>query len=150
LLTPRPVQHDGAAAPDGRLDSATETEDDMARLLVLEDDVDFRNALRKMLEKAGYAVDVAANGRQGVEFFKDTPPDLVITDMQMPSQGGVKTIDIIRGVAPEVPIIAMSGSTKGELEAAMVNGANMRLSKPFDLDDLLSAVSMLLEEGDDE
>jgi DNA-binding response OmpR family regulator len=118
----------------------------MAKLLVLEDDVDFRNALRKFLEKAGHTVDVAANGRQGVDFFKDTPPDLVITDLQMPSQGGVRTIDILRKVAPDVPIIAMSGASQGELEAAMTKGANMRLAKPFEMDDLLSAVSMLLEE----
>jgi CheY-like chemotaxis protein len=121
----------------------------MASVLVVEDDVEFRNALRKTLQKAGYSVEVAANGRQGVEFFKDTPPDVVITDLQMPSQSGGRTIDIIRKVAPNVPIIAMSGAGQNLLDDAMHRGANARLGKPFDMSDLLAEVAKLVGPGGD-
>src|SRR3954467_4172873 len=116
----------------------------MASVLVVEDDMEFRNALRKTLQKAGYSVEVAANGRQGVEFFKDTPPDLVITDLQMPSQAGGRTIDIIRKAAPKVPIIAMSGAGQDLLDDAIHRGANARLAKPFDMSDMLAAVAQVL------
>ena len=120
----------------------------MASVLVLEDDIVFRDAVRKTLQKAGYTVDVAANGRQGWDFFKETRHDVVITDLQMPSQGGVRTIDQIRKIAPDVPIIAMSGAAPKQLDDAMHRGANVRLNKPFEMSDLLAAVSMLL--GEDE
>jgi CheY-like chemotaxis protein len=120
-------------------------EDRMASVLVLEDDIVFRDALKKTLQKAGYSVEVAANGRQGWEFFKETPPDVVITDLQMPSQSGVRTIDQIRKLAPDVPIIAMSGAAQNLLDAAIHKGANVRLAKPFEMNDLLAAVAMLLE-----
>src|SRR5688572_4449393 len=101
----------------------------MATVLVLEDDIVFRDGLRKVLQKAGYTVEVAANGRQGWEFFKESKPDVVITDLQMPSQSGGRTIDQIRKIAPDVPIIAMSGASQKHLDDAMTRGANVRLSK---------------------
>ena len=117
----------------------------MASVLVLEDDIAFRDAVRKTLQKAGYTVDVAANGRQGWEFFKESRHDVVITDLQMPSQGGVRTIDQIRKIEPDVPIIAMSGAAQKHLDDAMHRGANVRLNKPFEMNDLLAAGAMLLE-----
>jgi DNA-binding response OmpR family regulator len=126
----------------------------MKTVLIIEDDVSMRKILRMTLEKAGFGVLEAADGRQGVAAFEGTHVDLVITDLIMPEQGGVETILRIRELAEHVPIIALSGAGEGRrqspLEDAMIVGANVRLAKPVPFDDLLATVKVLMAGDDDE
>lgn len=119
-----------------------------ATLLLIDDDDGFRSLVRRALERNGYAVLEAANGRDAVDVFGKSAVDLVITDLHMPVQEGVETISALRAGNERLPIIAMSGSSEASLEDAMLLGANFRLNKPFRLDDLLIAVAVLL--GEDE
>jgi DNA-binding response OmpR family regulator len=64
----------------------------MAKLLVIEDDEQFCQMLGQMLDQAGHEVEMAANGVIGMERFRDSSPDLVITDILMPEQDGIDTI----------------------------------------------------------
>lgn len=118
----------------------------MPRVLVIEDDSSIRTIIRKTLEHAGYQVLEASDGLQGMGVFKFGKIDLVITDLLMPNQEGVSTIHQLREVSPDLPIIAISGSYDIDtpLDDAMIGGANMRIAKPFALDDLVAAVHVLL------
>lgn len=81
----------------------------MACILVVEDDDFVRFTLRKLLERAGYQVVEATNGDEAIDFFRDSKPDLVITDIVMPKKGGCELIPELRQENPAQKIIAISG-----------------------------------------
>ena len=81
----------------------------MARILIIDDDVQILSMLRQTLEREGYEVVEASDGEQGEKLFREKPTDLIITDLIMPEKEGVETIKEIRSEFPETKIIAMSG-----------------------------------------
>src|SRR5437763_15450494 len=81
----------------------------MARVLVIDDHTEIRELLRLTLQAAGYDVVVAPNGREGLEIHRERPAELVITDIFMPEQEGLETIQELRRQSPRPKIIAMSG-----------------------------------------
>lgn len=121
----------------------------MARILVIDDEELVRFTLKKALEKAGHEVVEAANGNDGIEVYKQSPVDLVITDIIMPQKEGVETIVELRRDHPDVKIIAISGGgrtgTTDYLELAKEFGARHVLKKPFGRQELLDAVQETLD-----
>ena len=85
------------------------------KILIIDDDDQIREILRMWLEKAGFEVFEAADGKLGVEIQKKTPVDLIICDLIMPEQEGIETITQFRKFFPEVCIIAISGG--GQIDA---------------------------------
>ena len=81
----------------------------MARVLVIDDDEEYRTLVRHMLVGEGHQVDEALDGAEGLRLFGKSPPDLVLTDINMPGLDGHEVITAIRVLHPEVPIIAVSG-----------------------------------------
>ena len=79
----------------------------MAQILVIEDDLEMRETLQTMLERKGYDVLVAANGREGFDVFSKEPTDLIITDILMPEKDGIDVINYFHSNYPEVNIIAI-------------------------------------------
>ncbi len=118
----------------------------MARILVIDDQPDIRTFLEEILKSAGHEVILAADGREGVERYRTSPTDLVITDLYMPSQSGLETIRELRSCRPEVAVIAMSGGIDtGTLLSIAQNSATVGiLQKPFAADQLLGAVAKAL------
>ena len=118
----------------------------MARILVIDDDPDMRAFLEEILKSAGYEIILAADGREGVERYRASRADLVITDLYMPNQEGLETIRELRTRYPEVAIIAMSGRTAAltMLSIAQKFGAVGILHKPFLADELIAAVEKAL------
>ena len=108
-------------------------------------------ALSDYLHRSGHDVREAANGRDGVALHRERPADLVITDLFMPEQDGIETIQQIREFAPETPLLAMSGGgSRGNtdsLEDAELFGADAVLMKPFSPEDLDAAVAKVLGGG---
>ncbi|MEX2157486.1 MAG: response regulator [Gemmatimonadales bacterium] len=80
------------------------------RVLIIDDDLAFRESLTKHLDLAGYDVRQAANGDTGISAFEHNPTDVVLVDIFMPGQGGLHTIDRLRRRWPEAKIVAVSGS----------------------------------------
>ena len=118
-----------------------------AKILVIDDDSGVRQVVCKALSTVGYESVEAADGRDGFNAFARGGVDLVITDVIMPDQEGMETIEQIREVDPDVPIIAISGSCTEEfspLHDARLMGASHTMGKPFQMEDLLSAVRHLL------
>ena len=81
----------------------------MARILIIDDEPTILLMLKKMLERSGYVVDMAINGKEGMELFAKFPADLIITDIVMPEKEGLETIREIKKDHPHVKIIAISG-----------------------------------------
>ena len=116
----------------------------MSRILVIEDDIQVRRMLRITLEKAGFGVDVAENGRKGLESLVEHSVDLVVTDLVMPEKEGIETIIDIRREFPGLRIIAISGGGrrdfKGYLEQADRLGACRTFAKPLKMAEFVDAI----------
>ncbi len=127
----------------------------MKKILVIDDDDLVRNLLCIIIEKEGYEVITASNGKEGVEFFLRHSPDLVITDLIMPEQDGIETIIELKRIMPELKIIAISGGGQlgpghvgalDYLSVAKTFGACKILSKPIERLDLIAAIRESLQE----
>jgi CheY-like chemotaxis protein len=114
-------------------------------VLVVDDEPGIRNLLRKVLTGVGYRVLEAENGRQAIQRVMGSDVDLVITDLVMPEQEGIETIQIMRRALPKLKIIAMSGRFTGSLlRVANFLGAQASLAKPIEPDELLDAVARVM------
>lgn len=120
----------------------------MARILVIDDEQPIRDMLKKVLETAGHDVEVAQNGKVGVELQQKQPAELVITDLFMPEKEGLETIMELQRDFPGVKIIAISGGDrKGTLDFLPMSkklGAQIALKKPFSMSEVLEAVDSLI------
>jgi DNA-binding response OmpR family regulator len=123
----------------------------VSRILVIDDDNQTRRMLRQVLERAGYEVIEAHNGREGVRYYRMAPTDLIITDVLMPGAEGIEAIFELRRERTDVKIIAISGGgymgALTFLEIAEQAGACRTIEKPFALRELLDAVREVLEAG---
>lgn len=127
----------------------------MKRILVIDDEPTALEVLRRILEIEGYEVVTATNGQDGLEQFKKTPCDLVITDMVMPIKDGLQTILDLRKVEPHLPVIAVSGgggsiSKERYLAVAGYLDKVMTIAKPFTVEIINDAVGQLLSESEAE
>ena len=130
----------------------------MASILLIDDDDALRTMLAKLLERRGYEIHEAADGEEGISLFNIKEPDIVITDLIMPNQEGLETIGLLQEIDPNARIIAMSGnvalpngrvlSTLSSLEIAAEIGARFIFQKPFEMEELVSAVETLAAEVD--
>jgi len=120
----------------------------MARILVIDDDTQLRTLLVRVLQQAGHEVADADNGRRGLALVAEYGPELVVTDIVMPEQEGLETIQALRRDHPGLPIIAMSGGAAygsgAYLQMAGKLGAAATLRKPFDPEDLVAAIEAVL------
>src|SRR6478672_5196664 len=114
------------------------------RVLIVDDDVDIRLLVRELLERAGYTVDEAENGRGALRHLFSNPPALVILDVTMPDLDGYQTLERIRDLS-DVPVIMLTARTQ-ELEKVrgLSAGADDYVAKPFGRQELLARVQALL------
>jgi two-component system response regulator (stage 0 sporulation protein F) len=120
----------------------------MAIILLIDDDHQVRAAFRTVLERAGYHVVEARNGREGLRLFRQIPsPAVVITDVLMPDMDGLEVTQAVHREAPGVPVIALTGGTadRNFLDAAKLLGACRLLHKPVTRAALLDAVQQALQ-----
>ncbi|HEX3881362.1 MAG TPA: response regulator [Stellaceae bacterium] len=122
----------------------------MSTILVIDDHRSARDAMRRVLERAGHLVTTAADGVEGVRVYLQHRPDLVIVDMLMPEKEGVATILDIRAAHPDARVIAISGGglfvAEDVLRIARLLGADDTLQKPFKSRVLLTAVARCLSD----
>ena len=104
-----------------------------------------------MLERAGYEVLEAPDGRVGMRVFREEQAHLVITDIVMPEKEGLETIMTLRREFPDVKIVAVSGAGRlgpqDYLHMAKVLGVQHTFSKPFEMRQMLDAVRKLTGVG---
>jgi CheY-like chemotaxis protein len=121
----------------------------MAKILIIDDDDQFRTMLRQLLERNGYEIKEASGGKEGIKLYRESPTDLIITDLIMPGKDGIETIQEFKKDFPDIKIIAISGGGRlgpqDYLHLAKLLGAQLTLAKPIDLPELLKAINELLE-----
>lgn len=120
----------------------------MPRILIIDDEVQIRKMLQQMLEREGFEIMTAPNGREGMKAYRENPTDLVITDLIMPEKEGIEIIFELKREFPEVKIIAMSGGGRtdphGYLKIAEKAGALRSFSKPLEREVLLKGIREIL------
>lgn len=121
----------------------------MARILVIDDNPEFREILRAHLEGHGHQAVLAENGDRGLAVLDAGGVDLVLTDILMPQRDGVEVLRSAKKRWPDLPVIAISGGGwigAGELLGMAERlGADQVLQKPVRRDDLIKAVDAALQ-----
>ena len=102
------------------------------RVLVIDDEAIIREGIRQALSQSGYQVEVAANGKIGLEKLQKDSFSVVISDLKMPVLNGIEVLKTIQILQPDVPVIIITGfATIDSAVDAMKNGAFEYLTKPF-------------------
>jgi len=121
----------------------------MKKILVIDDEQPIRSLLKTMLEREGFNIMTASDGKEGMKLFKKEAFDLVITDIVMPEKEGIELIMELKKGYPDTPVIAISGggrnSSESYLNVAKLLGAVAILQKPVEKEKLLTAVKKALK-----
>jgi DNA-binding response OmpR family regulator len=122
-------------------------DDRKIRILIIDDDVGFRDLLRIHLSSAGYEMQVAEDGVTGGRALLAQAPDLIVSDVNMPFLDGFELLSLLRADAStaSIPVILLSGRSDGDTMARAVElGAADFLTKPVTRDQLLESVEACL------
>jgi two-component system, OmpR family, response regulator MprA len=115
------------------------------RVLVVDDDVDVRDSLRRALGYAGYEVATAVNGADALKSVAQSPVDLIILDVLMPMLDGLGACRALRDRGDGTPVLVLTArDTVDDRVAGLDAGADDYLVKPFALRELLARVNALL------
>jgi two-component system response regulator RegX3 len=110
------------------------------RILIVEDEESLADSIRYNLEREGFSVDVAADGRRALERFRESPANLVILDLMLPEVSG---LDVCRAIRTEssVPIIMVTAKdAEADRVSGLELGADDYVTKPFSMRELVSRV----------
>jgi len=118
------------------------------RLLLIEDDAEAARYLAKGLQESGYAVDIAADGREGLFQGTEGGYDLIIADRNLPSIDGLTIVQMLRKQGKKVPVLILSalGSVDDRIDGLRAGGDDY-LTKPFAFGELLARIEALLRRG---
>jgi two-component system response regulator PhoP len=119
------------------------------RVLIVEDEKRLaENIARSLRESAGYAVDVALDGEDGLYMAQTNPYDLVVLDLMLPKVDGLSLLKKLRGDGGEAPVLVLTARDEKESVVALLNaGADDYLAKPFDLGELMARAKALIRRG---
>jgi DNA-binding response OmpR family regulator len=119
----------------------------MASVLVVDDDADIRGLVRELLQRAGYLVHEAGDGREGLRVFHAERPDLVVLDASMPELDGWETLERIRDVSA-VPVVMLTARAQEvDKVRGLRAGADDYVTKPFGRQELVARIEGLLRRG---
>ncbi|UMP05896.1 response regulator transcription factor [Amycolatopsis sp. EV170708-02-1] len=117
---------------------------EQGRVLVVDDDETVRDVVRRYLEVAGFEVDVAGDGTEGLRLFSTTGPDLVVLDVMMPGLNGLEVCRRLRQVS-QVPVVMLTALGEEENRIAGLQlGADDYVTKPFSPKELALRVASVL------
>lgn len=122
----------------------------LAKILIIDDEVDLREGVKSALEMNNYKVFSAESGVEGVQLAKEVLPDLILCDIMMPDKDGYWVLDMVRRQKElsTVPFIFVTAKVeRGDLRKGMDLGADDYLTKPFKIYELLKSVEVRLEKS---
>ncbi len=119
------------------------------RILVVDDEMSMRDTLQIMLEKEGFHVDMAENGREALSRVERCDYDLVVTDLKMPELDGIGLVESFRQRSGTPIIIMTAYATKDQAIRALNLGATFFVEKPFRRQEFMSFVQRALASGAD-
>ena len=115
------------------------------RILLVEDDAKVARFIRNGLKEEGFAVDVAEDGQQGLDFSCDYEYDVIILDILLPKLDGISVLKTIRRHDPQTPVLMLTAMDTVEDKIRGLNkGADDYLTKPFAFEELLARIRALL------
>lgn len=116
------------------------------KIVLAEDNSTLSLLLKFRLEKEGYKLLIAANGKEAIEFIEEQDPELILTDIMMPFISGLEVISHVRNkLNKQTPIIVFSAAGQEEIVLKAFNlGANDFMGKPFSPNELVIRVKRLL------
>jgi DNA-binding response OmpR family regulator len=119
------------------------------RVLIVEDEPRLaENVARSLRESAGYAVDIAPDGEEGLFLAEANVYDAVLLDLMLPKLTGPEVLTRIRKAGQHTPVLVLTARDDKESVVALLNaGADDYLTKPFDLGELLARVKALIRRG---
>jgi len=120
----------------------------MAKILVIDDEKSIRETLKEILEYEKHEVELACDGEQGLELFKNDKYDVVLLDIKMPKKDGLEVLDDLLAETTDVPIIMISGH--GNIDTAVESikkGAYDFIEKPLDLNRLLVTIRNAMDKN---
>jgi DNA-binding response OmpR family regulator len=123
------------------------------KILVVDDEASVVKLVRFLLEKNGFEVYVAYDGKEAVDMAKEILPDLILMDVMMPKMDGNEATRILKKVdlTRTIPIIILSAlGQESEVANGLESGAVDYLVKPFNPKDLVSRVTKMLEKNQDQ
>jgi DNA-binding response OmpR family regulator len=113
----------------------------MEKILVVEDDLAVQKALRRLFESEDYAVELAPDGKTGLEAFHSSPPSAVVLDLRLPGLPGHDLCREIKKTAPSLPVIVLSAKADVADKVLLLElGADDYVTKPFSPRELLARV----------
>ncbi|MBK6622387.1 MAG: response regulator transcription factor [Saprospirales bacterium] len=121
------------------------------RILLVEDELSIANFIREGLEEEGFSVDVADNGRQGLQMALEglEDYDLLLLDWMLPGLNGIEICRAVRKEAAQLPIIFLTAKdTVDEVVFGLQAGANDYIRKPFAFEEMLARIRVLLRSGE--
>ena len=119
------------------------------RVLIVEDEQRLaENVARSLRESAGYAVDIALDGEDGLYMAQTNPYDLVLLDLMLPKIDGLSLLKRLRRDGGDVPVLVLTARDEKESVVALLSaGADDYVAKPFDLGELLARAKALIRRG---
>jgi DNA-binding NtrC family response regulator len=120
----------------------------MSKILVIDDERSIRNTLKDILEYEKYEVDLAEDGKKGLEMVKQTGYDIILCDIKMPGMDGIEVLEQLNVMAPDSPVVMISGH--GNIDTAVESikkGAYDFIEKPLDLNRLLITIRNAMDKS---
>ncbi|KAA3626502.1 MAG: response regulator transcription factor [Pseudomonadota bacterium] len=115
------------------------------RILVIEDETELRELLGRALKRQGFAVDLAANGIDGLHLATEYPIDLAIIDLGLPDRSGMEIVDELRRMERSYPVLILTARSEWQDKVeALEKGADDYVTKPFRIEELMARVQALL------
>lgn len=113
----------------------------MALVLIVDDERGMRDFLKILLEKEGHKVITTNRGQKALDILESKAIDLVVSDIRMPELSGIELLEIIKENTPELPVIMITAfASPDDAVMAMKNGAFDYISKPFNVDEVISVI----------
>ncbi len=118
------------------------------RLLVVDDEADLREILTTSFKDAGYEVETASNGIEGLEYLAGHDVDCVLLDIRMPKKDGLEVLAAIRNNLANIPVIVITGlASTDQINEALSLGAYAVIRKPFDIGEILATAEASIKQA---
>jgi DNA-binding response OmpR family regulator len=113
----------------------------LAKILLVEDEIEVLDTITEYLEREGYAVTRAVDGDEALQRVENERPDLVLLDVGLPGLGGLDVLQRLRRDHPRVPVVMLTGlNDEAQARRTLQMGAVDYIGKPFDLGHLSRVV----------